>query len=122
MDRDRAAFEKWFEEHCPEWSEPYEIADATWQAALAYAREGWKPIDDEALNGSRYLVCRDGGHVWIASYQFAGPRAGTRWQSGGRAFPFDPTHYMKIPAPPQPITESSGGVFRDVNVSPPGKD
>lgn len=40
MERDDATFEKWFEEHCPEWSEPYEIAKATWQAALAYVRKG----------------------------------------------------------------------------------
>lgn len=43
MEKDREAFEKWFEEHCPEWSEPYEIADATWRAALAYVREEREP-------------------------------------------------------------------------------
>lgn len=68
---------------------------------LREAAEEWRPIDDRALNGDPYLICRPGGTVWKASYRYVGPRAGTRWESYGLGpVPFNPTYYMDLPLPP----------------------
>lgn len=61
----------------------------------------WQPIET-APKDTSVLVVGEYGYVWVAKYEYVGPRAGTRWETFGLGrLPFEPTHWMPLPKPPK---------------------
>lgn len=116
----------------------YRQGRADGQVALAYVErvEGWQDISSAPKDGTIFLGFYP--RFWVAGGRgdWANPErlwcvGATRWDGDDDLWRwhtldgdagYEPTHWRPLPPPPSTVTESSGCVFRDLNVSPPEKE
>lgn len=68
----------------------------------------WRPIGEAPKDGTRIIVASDEyGSVWCDVWWEVRPRAGARWTSFVGPLRFQPTHWMPLPAPPNPASSQS---------------
>ncbi len=62
----------------------------------------WQPIETAPKDGTTILICKPGMKTpWMAKWEEM-RRAPDRWSAIGLGrCPFDPTHWMPLPSPPE---------------------
>lgn len=124
MDRDREAFKAWCKSAPEGWVLDTPGRWMVWQAALAYVREervGWK-------NGLEEVGTTDRGYTIFRQVNEVGGHRYWSDEIGGGVVAWDTclvdagTLRECLRIEEGTITESSGCVFRDLNVSPPEKE
>jgi len=94
-------FEEWWENNKDDidcHATPKEAFEFTWNAALA---SRWQPIETAPRDRTRIIVCSANGNVWCDVLWEKMQRKPDRWASFIGPLPFDFTHWMPLPEPPE---------------------
>jgi hypothetical protein len=61
----------------------------------------WQPIETAPKDGTRITLAKVGGPVWCDCRWRQMQRKPDRWESFIAPLPFEPTHWMPQPPPPE---------------------